>query len=231
MAPLTVLSVFVRGPFAYTPEYVYNLAGMVRRHLHRPHRFLCFTDRPKLLPGIETIDVPSLEGQVPANGVGYWNKLQCFNPKHRLTGRLLYLDLDSLVVDDLAPIVDFPAAFAVTTDALCEERAHLDTDRYGRRLVRRFNSSVMVWDAGAPQTPELWTTWKPTESSRLSTDQDWIGEQATAAAGMPLAWFPRISQIKYATVPAEAKVILCKKPKNAEAVKLYPWINPVWRVA
>lgn len=230
MTTLTVACVWVRGPVPYTTEYVIRLERMVRRHLDRPFRFVCLTDRPKeLVPlGLEAIHIPSCGDEVPANGRGYWAKLQLFNPAVGLEGRLLFLDLDVLVVADVAPIVDFPAALALTEDAFVQERAHLNTDRYGRRLVRRFNSSVIVWDAGTQDF--LYEEFSPIDYLRLSTDQDWIGEQALDAQPMPLAWFPRISQVQ-PPWPPDAKVVLCKKPKNAEAVIKWPELARWWGAA
>jgi hypothetical protein len=232
---LTVVCLYVRGPYPYTAEYVTRLERMVRTYLPRPFRFVCLTDRPEELPTIETIRVTSLAGIVPRNGEGYWNKLRVFDPTIGLTfGRVLYLDLDTLVVADLSPIVDFPAALALTTDAFVVERAHLDRDRYQRKLVRRFNGSVMVWDGGTQDA--LWHTWKASEALRLSTDQDWIGEQAPHAQGMPLEWFPRISHLTRdpgfaetgTPMPAEAIVVLTKKPKNHICVQQWPWFDARW---
>lgn len=229
MTPLTVLCVLVKGPYGYTSEYVYCLQRMVARHLKRTYRFVCLTDGAFDLAGIENIRIPSMAADVPANGVGYWNKLQVFNKAHGFSGRMLYIDLDSLIVDDLEPIVDFPARIALTTDALVEERKHLNTDRYGRTLVRRFNGSVMVWDAGVADY--LWDDFTHAVAQRLSTDQDWIGEQALEAHGMPIEWFPRVSKIQDGPIPAGARVILCKKPKNAIAAAQWAWVNDVWRAA
>jgi hypothetical protein len=46
---------------------------------------------------------------------------------------------------------------------------------------------------------------------------------------MPLAWFPRVSQIEDGPVPADAKVVLCKKPKNVIAARRWPWVQEAWQ--
>lgn len=222
---ITVCCVWVRGPVNYTAEYVFRLRKMVARHLSRAHRFVCLTDRPQELPGIETISITSMAGIVPDNGAGFWTKVVLFNPALGLFGRVLFLDLDVLIVSDLAPIVDYPAPFALTEDALVVERAHLDRDRYNRKLVRRFNSSVMVWYGGLCR--DIWDAWTPEVAQRLSTDQDWIGERYYSAAAMPLAWFPRISRVQ-PPWPEDAKVVLVKKPKNLDAVARWPWFEQAW---
>lgn len=228
---LTVACVWVRGPVPFTSDAVVRLRRMVRRYLSRPHQFVCLTDRPWLLPSdLRTIPIESLPHAVPPNGRGYWAKIELFNRRHGLTGRVLYLDLDSVVVDSLEPIVDAPAPFAITADALIAERAHLTRDRYGRLLVRRFNSSVMVWDAASAY--DLYDDWSVRETARLSTDQDWIGERRPDALALPYAWFPRLSRLvasgQLLPLPADAKVVLAKKPKPHDALRRWPWFDAWW---
>lgn len=221
MTPLTVACLLVRGEYPYTPEYVRRLHVMVRRHLSRPFRFVCLTDQPEAMPaGVEPIVVERTPGCF-----ALWTKLKVFDVARAWTGRVLYLDLDTLVVNALDPIVDFPARLALSEDALVLERAHLDTDRYGRRLIRKFNGSVIVWQAG--EHADLHDRCTLADTQRLSTDQDWIAEQATDAVGLPLAWFPRASR----TEPPwsdDAKVVLAKKPKGFEAVAKWPWFDQAW---
>jgi hypothetical protein len=247
---LTVACVYVKGPYPFTAEYVVRLERMTRAYIRRPFEFVVLVDdkthgetssalrREKVGPDHRRnlVRIDSLSGVVPDNGAGYWNKLRLFDPTLEAlqTGRILYLDLDVLVVQPLDVIIDFPADFALTTDALIKERAHLDRDRYGRRLVRRFNSSVMVWDAG--RCAYLWRAWSPAAAQVYSTDQDWIGEKATAASGMPLEWFPRLGRlVKDAgfaangfPMPPEARVMLTKKPKNHEARIRWRWFDQLW---
>lgn len=219
---MTVACVFVCGEYPYTPEYVTRLHAMVTRWIDRPFRFVCLTDQPWLFaPPIETIPVKKLSGFAP------WTKLELFNSARQWSGRVLYLDLDSLIVAPLAPIIDAPAAFAITADP--PRPGQKPRDSFGRQIVRRFNSSVMVWDGGT-QT-HLYTDWSPKVATRLSGDQDYIGEQLPEAARMPRAWFPRISEAVCPPWPAEAKIVLMKVPKNHVAAQEWPWFAPLWGAA
>lgn len=232
---LTVACVWVRGPVKYTADYVVRLHRMACRYVPTPFMFACLTDRPNEVnrPGIIPIHTERMWGDVPANGAGYWTKVRLFDPAMEYRAgcedvfkdRVLYIDLDSLIVADLSPIVNFPARFAITEDALVSERAHIDRDRYGRKLVRAFNSSVMVWDAGFGR--DIYEAWTPEVSERLSTDQDWIAERYPNAAAMSYSWFPRISR-QQPPWPDEAKVVLVKKPKPHEAVERWPWFEQAW---
>lgn len=225
---LTVVCVWVKGAYPYTPEYVIRLERMVRRFLPQPFRFVCLTDQPGELPRFETIKVSTPGEPTPEPTRGIWTKIELFNPFHfwnRHGHRVLFLDLDVLVVSSLLPIVEYLAPFALVEEQYAFERKTIDVDRYGRMVVRRYNSSVMVFDGGTRNA--LHTTWTPKEALLYSTDQDWIGERARDALAMPVRWFPRIS-VQQPPWPDGTKVVLVKKPKNHEAVERWPWFNEAW---
>ena len=217
---LTVACVWVRGNVPYTAEYVERLRAMVRKALPVPHRFVCLTDRWSELPSdLECLAV------TPFTGAGWWSKLHLFNQDLALGDRVLYLDLDVLVVGSLIEIVDTPAVFATIPDggSSFQPRDH-------RRVIKRFNSSVMVFDAGV--YADLYTEWTEAVTDQLWGDQDWLAFRHPEAATLPLEWFPRLSSIGASGAsPADARVILAKKPKPVEAAKQWPWFNARWRAA
>jgi len=222
----TVAAVWVKGPVRYTADYVVRLERMVRRHLARPFRFVCLTDQPELLPDhIETIRITAAQGVMP-HSCGYWAKVELFKPGRFVAGaRVLFIDLDSLVVGPLEPILDAPAPFVTTEDVFIHERAHLDKDRYGHTLIRRFQGSVYCWDGGTHT--DLYTAWSPSVAFRLSTDQDWLAERHPDALALPFAWFPRISREQPPWRP-DAKIVFVKKPKPHDAIQKWPWFDEAW---
>jgi hypothetical protein len=212
---LTVSCVLVSGHVAYSSDYVLKLRSMCERYIHQHFDFVCLSDRP--ISGIEVIRIAT-----PARGqFGWWAKMELWK-RRRFHGRVLYLDLDTLVVDDLAPIINYPAQFALVPDG-----AMHFTGKDGRKTVKRYNSSVMVWDADS--RPQLANVMSDEVTQRLWGDQDLIGERCPNEICMPLAWFPRISEVHAPPWPADAKVILMKKPKNAEAARRYEWMRDWWR--
>ena len=102
----------------YGPEYVARLQAMVARHLTVPHVFLCLTDRldaRALLPvDVRVIDVTSLEL------LGWWNKMALFDPAIRGLDRCIYFDLDTVIVGDLDPLLEWHGKFGI-----CENFAQL----------------------------------------------------------------------------------------------------------
>ena len=104
----------------YGPEYVNRLHNMVRRHLHRPFRFVCLTDDAQGIdPGIEVKPIPPIgfdefEQRKPWTFGHGWLKLTSFaKPLYDLEGRTLFLDLDIVIVDSLDPFFDQPGEFVV----------------------------------------------------------------------------------------------------------------------
>lgn len=85
----------------YGPEYVNILAAMVKRHLTVPHRFVCFTDDTKgINKDIETRPIPEIPlGSAPI--FSGWRKLASLSPKLGLTGTVLFLDLDLVIMENI----------------------------------------------------------------------------------------------------------------------------------
>jgi hypothetical protein len=214
---LTVACVWVRANVPYDRQYVENLRAMVRRHLSMPHEFICLANQP-VRNGIRTYPVMH-DPSVP----GWWAKMELFRPGLLPGDRILYLDLDVAIVGSLEEIVHYSAAFALVPPGG-------SFNPPGYRTVRRFNSSVMVWDRGA--TDEVYGRYA-TQSDLAQPywgDQDFIGDHARTAVTMPAEWFPRFSELR-GEPPASAKVVLVKKPKPHIAARKSEWLRRAWEAA
>lgn len=237
---ITVALVRVQGNVDYPVSYVRRLASVVRRLLPVEHRIVVLTDRPQdvLLEDCVT----AVRIRAPQSVPGWWAKMELFNPDNGLTGRVMYLDLDTLPVSDLTPVANYDAPFALVPDEGNWQ------GRNGLKVVKRYNSSVMVWDDRArPRLYDLWNKFVPSVTRRLWGDQDFIGEQMPNESVMPVMWFPRLSAVvdgmnmtkdvdAFTQAEAQtylsdraAKVVLSKKPKNLDAAKMLPWFDKMWR--
>jgi hypothetical protein len=87
----------------YSVDYVNILHGMVQRHLSVPHRFVCLTDDPT---GIACETLP-----IVPNLPTWWGKLTLFN--HPLPGRILYLDLDTVIVGSIDDFAAYDGPFCL----------------------------------------------------------------------------------------------------------------------
>jgi hypothetical protein len=95
----------VRTGDRYGIEYVAKLRDMVARYLPMPHRFICLTDQPETLAGVEMIPLMGLPG--------WWAKMALFSRSFRGEGRCLYFDLDTVIIGDLTPLAEIEAPFAI----------------------------------------------------------------------------------------------------------------------
>jgi hypothetical protein len=155
----------------YTAEHVNTLRRMVARCYNRPHRFFCVTDDPRGL-GADIEYVPMWSDHFdmvnpthPTNRPNCFPRLKLFSSEmRRLFGeRFVSLDLDMVLVDDVAPLWDRPEEFII----------------YDARGDDHYNGSMFLMTAGARE--QVWKDFDPVESPKLTTragmrgsDQAWI---------------------------------------------------------
>lgn len=99
----------------YGPEFANRLSSMVRRQTNRPTRLLCFTDDSKGLDeGIEVHPLP-LVSIPPPHDVDGWRKLSIWRtPLAKMSGDVLFLDLDLVITGDLDAFFDYcPGKYCV----------------------------------------------------------------------------------------------------------------------
>lgn len=189
-------------------EYVSKLRASVARYLAAPHRFVCLTDDPTRHPGVECQALPRRQKD---GLVGWWAKLYLFT-RDRFEGRVLYLDLDTIVVGAL--------------DALADAKGIVHLKDWGW-TKNDYCSAIMAWDAG--EHSEIWERYTPQVPFDYRGDQDWI----TALGGWPA--LPKGLAVSYryeskGGPPAGAAVVQCHgKPKPHEMPPEH-WAHQHWRV-
>ena len=171
-------------------EYVEKLRSMVARHLNAPHRFECVR--------------PNVRGLV-----GWWNKVELFRPG-RFTGRVLYLDLDTVIVGPLERVVECPGLI------------HLKRWGWAKNV---YGSGCMVWDAGAHQ--QIYDRYTDAVPRKFEGDQNWI----QSVSQWPALPFPLVCSAKYhckAGPPAGASVVCFHGPKKPHKSN-EQWVVDNWR--
>jgi hypothetical protein len=147
--------VCVRQGTKYGPEYVRKLYAMVARQikLGTEGRFVCFTDQPEDL-GPHILTKPLPEGLE-----GWWCKLWLFRAALFPEGdRILYFDLDTVIVGDLDPIAAYDGEFAILRDFYRPDG---------------LQSAVMAWRSGFGA--HIWQRWVKAYRPKLAGgDQEWI---------------------------------------------------------
>lgn len=159
-----------KARYTYSEADVLALKRSVARFLKQPHRFVCLTDE-KLTSG--EIEAIPLDHRTFVSGTRYV-KLMLFRPDIAsvLGEKILYLDLDSVIVNDLDPIVDRD-----------EDLVLWRNPNFGVPRRARYNTSIMLIRAG--KRSEFWTDFDPNKTpAKMSetwggTDQAWISHRAS----------------------------------------------------
>lgn len=128
---MIIASVFRSGG-SYSPKWVRALARGVADHCSC--RFVCLSD----------VDVGPVE-RIPLmyGWPGWWSKLELFR-SDVFDEPVLYLDLDTLVVGDLTPLLTCRSSFAMLSDFFSPQRAE---------------SGVMAWVPG-PASEDIWAAFR-----------------------------------------------------------------------
>lgn len=116
----------------YGADYVNKLYSMVARNLSKPFRFICLTDDAKgLMSNIECFPIPKISVELSGPERG-WNKLAVFQESlYDITGDILCLDLDLIIVGSLDDLFEIEGSFLIIKD-------WVKSDLTGNSSVYRF---------------------------------------------------------------------------------------------
>lgn len=155
----------------FLPESVYALRAMLARHYTRAFRFVCVTNRPEELVGVETLPLWE-EGLAIPSPFGRHNpscyvRLKAFAPDAgKMFGeRLVSIDLDTVIVDNIEGLLDRPEDFVIWGES-----------DFAKQW---YNGSLWMLKTGT--RPQVWTQFDPETSPLIATragargsDQGWI---------------------------------------------------------
>jgi hypothetical protein len=208
----------VRTGTAYTFEYVVKLRNMVARNINRPYTMVCLTDQPERCEGVAFIDVASI------GLTGWWAKMILFAPEWRSDMKVVFFDLDTVIIDSIDALALVPGEFAI-----CESFVRLaGVTSY----PCKFNSSVMV--IGGGMAAFVWSNFERRRELLLSKharhgDQACI-EELYPSAPFLQAMLPKDFLCNYRnltnTRPKSAVVNFggSHKPHNCPI----PWVQEAW---
>lgn len=226
----------------YGPEFVNRLRSMVRRHLARSHRFVCFTDDGTGLDAdIEVKPLPPMD--LPPGKERGWLKLATFNsPLADLTGTTLFLDIDVVIVDSIDCLFDHPGEFCIIHD-------------WNKPWRITGNSSVYRFEAGAhPEILDYFVKNIEQVKHEVRNEQEYLTREVHRMGKLtywPKDWcvsfkygcmpvFP-FNYFKVPTIPQGARVVVFHGLPNPDDAVIgkgkgirrhvlpTPWISEHWR--
>ncbi len=220
----------------FGPDTVIALQRMIAKHYAKPHRFVCVTDDTTDLKGIETIplwdDYASLPSPNGKHNPSCYRRLKLFAPDAGVLfgERVIAMDLDTVIVRDIAPIVDRSEDFIIWGE----------TD-FPRR--QWYNGSL--WSLRTGSRPQVWTKFDPKTSPKMAakagargSDQGWIsyilgpGQPTWGREDGIYSWRKHLLP-KGGDLPADARIVAFhghRDPWGYEA-QHFPWIREHWGVA
>ena len=101
MEKLTVICVLRSSP-EYDASWVEKLKNGVERNMTVPHVFKCLSD----------VEVPCERIPMVEDWPGWWSKIELFRPGV-ITGKTLYLDLDTVILSNIDHLTNFKHDFAM----------------------------------------------------------------------------------------------------------------------
>lgn len=218
----------------FCTEHVNVLRRMVRRHYQGPHRFVLMTDDPTGItePDIEIFelwhDFRSVENPSGRGNPSCYRRLRLFAPEPGafLGERFVCLDLDSVLVGDMAPLWDRDEDFLIWKSGTSGNP---------------YNGSMFMLKAGA--RPQVWTdfdpVWSPINTRRsglYGSDQAWIAyclgdKEETWTAEDGVLSFRLNIESRNGRLPDHAKIVFFHgngDPWDPPIQKRYPWVKKAW---
>ena len=214
----------------YTPEWVYKLKRMTIKNMpaDEAFRFVCFTNVPEKFDNtMETI--PLIR-----NWEGWWSKLELFRADVFEEGtRVLYLDLDSLVVKNLEPIINFDAPLAMFKGLHTKYFGTAFFNRQKEYVVVRYSSTAIVWTV--PAGREFYEGFdynKIVVKKHIRGDQDWMAMCNPTYPFMPAEWISKIKNLPEHKPKKDNIIVVPMQQgmpdKNVGAAKRYGWVRKIW---
>ena len=223
----------VRVGQKFKPDYVYKLKNMVSRHLNEEHKFICMTDNPWQVPGIECI-------QPPMPICDSWCKIGLFSPNVQIAkgDRVLYLDLDVVIIgsldelikDKLQDVTPVEVIDKASGENLNKGIASGNKDLWIAKDWRDpFNSSVMYWVNG--QQCKIFGKFKSKHIEELRGDQNLIAQivpEAKTFRQKDILSY-KFSGVHERDEKPKGKIVLFHGRPKMHDLPNVQWLNEEWR--
>jgi len=108
---VTIAMVLKTGGEVYNQNYVNALAKAIKKNVTIDHEVVCLTDNPVGFSSDVDRVIPLTNGWPT-----WWNKIELFKPGQFTTESVFYLDLDTIIVDNIDKIVSYDGDFSGLRD-------------------------------------------------------------------------------------------------------------------
>ena len=185
---------------------VVNLYEDVKRNIDRPFKFYCLTNHTHVFYHLHNLDIILLP--LKHNWPGWWAKVELHRPDLP-EGRTLYLDLDTHIVGNLQPILDYEGDLVMFNTV---------AGAGGGGVVRRYQAATMLFDSGNTTMFDVYERFRlggPEHwMEKYRSDQDVMGDWIPNQPTFPNEWMLKLNNCKnMAELPKEV-IIVTGQPKD-----------------
>lgn len=159
--PISIALVLKTGGDTFNAKYVNALAGNIKKYITVPHKIVCLTDDVSGIDRSLVDIIKPLRHNLPK----WWSKIEMFNSQNFDTSRVLYLDLDTVIVDNIDNIAKLDCNFIGIRDFF-----HMFTLQTG----------VLMWRNG--KYDKIYTKFMENSDKIIKSmhgDHEWIGQCVT----------------------------------------------------
>ena len=170
----------------FSSEYVNVLYNAVRANMTGDFRFVCLTDDDSgFVDGIESFPIPDIGCSPQMWRHGAWPKLGVFLADfHGLTGRALFVDLDTFICGDLTQFMDHPAPF-IGIDVGDNWRPN----RVAKPKDELLGTGLFAFNLGEQtQIVERFQADPQAAFDAADIEQVWVEEHASSMEYWPVDW-------------------------------------------
>ena len=228
--PALAIACVLKSGGVYDWDYVFKLFHGVNKYIDRPFKFYCLTDMgngfsPKTYNDMQVKVIP-LTYAWPK----WWSKMEMFRCPALYGQRVVFIDLDTIIVGDINQICDYSGPFCVLNDF--------------NRLGPYVGSGLMAFN-GEGLKP-LFNTFKDRpefQMDRHRGDQNFIFENhkdpdffQSLYPGQVISFKPERGRGVLKTLPEDVRIVCFHgKPKPRDVVNMdsddrfyCPWVKEHW---
>lgn len=218
---ITVATVFKTGSPDYTVSYVNHIANSVAENVTVPYKFVCLTD---CFEGYSK----NVHKIVPFrhNFPKWWGKMELFAPQVFDTDRIFYLDLDTVIVDNIDELLTYNGNLFGLRDFY---------HQYG------LATGLMGWRNNNAKIFQLYDSFMENPTANMNNykygDQEFVAKMLKEEYDYAQDLFPRqilsykkdcVDNYNRVRIPEKAKIICFHGPPRPHQIKT-PDINRYWR--
>lgn len=171
---LTIATVLKLGG-DYDVSYVNHIANSISEHVSIPYEFVCLTDATDgFCTNVHKII------QLEHNFPKWWGKLELFKPDKFSTDRVFYIDLDTIIVDNIDDIMQYTGDFFGLKDFY---------------KLQGLGSGLMAWGASNTFIQRIYHEFMRNPTANMNNhrygDQEFIGKLVARSMDYVQELYPR----------------------------------------